>query len=125
MIFLDTHAVVWLFEKNFKAFSPYGLECIKHAPIAVSPMAVLELSYLFEIKRISHTASQITTALTSEIGLAIDDTPFAEVVETATGITWTRDPFDRLIVAQAQCNDAPLLTKDNTLISGYDQAFWE
>ena len=38
--------------------------------------------------------------------------------------TWTRDPFDRIIVAQSKLADAPLLTKDNTIRKQYKKAFW-
>jgi len=124
LIFLDTHSVVWLFEKNLKPFTKMGLRLLdSHDPL-ISPMVLLELSYLFEIKRTSHTADQIFGTLTREVGLSVDGTPFRTVSETACSLTWTRDTFDRLIVAQAQCSDAPLLTKDETLHKGYPKAMW-
>jgi len=124
LIFLDTHVAVWLFENNLKPFTPTGLQLVKENELRISPMAILELSYLFEIKRIRHSAEQICDALTRDVGLKIDETPFAQVVETACTLTWTRDPFDRLIVAQAMRNDAPLLTKDETLRNGYKGGIW-
>ena len=38
--------------------------------------------------------------------------------------SWTRDPFDRMIVAQAALREAPLLTKDRVLHEHYDRAVW-
>ena len=37
---------------------------------------------------------------------------------------WTRDPFDRLITAQAAVDDSPLLTKDDTIHTYYPKAVW-
>ena len=37
---------------------------------------------------------------------------------------WVRDPFDRLIVAQAIANEAPLVTKDEKIRRHYRRAVW-
>jgi PIN domain nuclease of toxin-antitoxin system len=42
----------------------------------------------------------------------------------ALPLSWTRDPFDRLIVAQAAVRDAPLLTKDRAIRRRYRAAVW-
>jgi PIN domain nuclease of toxin-antitoxin system len=39
-------------------------------------------------------------------------------------VQWTRDPFDRLIVAQALLHDAPLITKDEHIRRHYAGALW-
>lgn len=48
----------------------------------------------------------------------------ASVVGAALEQTWTRDPFDRLIVAQAAHGKASLLTADSNILSHYPAAFW-
>ncbi|WP_199317478.1 hypothetical protein [Planktothricoides raciborskii] len=40
-------------------------------------------------------------------------------------LDWTRDPFDRLIVAHAAVNNNILLTKDRIILANYAQAQWE
>jgi PIN domain nuclease of toxin-antitoxin system len=35
-----------------------------------------------------------------------------------------RDPFDRLIVANAKAKDAPLVTKDPRIHRNYSRALW-
>jgi PIN domain nuclease of toxin-antitoxin system len=37
---------------------------------------------------------------------------------------WTRDPFDRLITAQAALGESTLLTKDDTIRTNYANAVW-
>jgi PIN domain nuclease of toxin-antitoxin system len=46
------------------------------------------------------------------------------VVDSAVGIDWTRDTFDRLIVAEAQCANAVLVTKDLRIRGNYNRAIW-
>jgi len=88
-------------------------------------MAVVELQYLYEIRRIVVTPQDILVKLNAEIGLNVCDHPFPIIAETALGETWTRDPFDRIIVAHAKANGvAPLLTKDEMIRANYHNARW-
>jgi PIN domain nuclease of toxin-antitoxin system len=75
MIFLDTHAVVWLYQKE-------------------------------------------------RIGLETDGISFLPAAERAGSLKWARDPFDRLIVAQADFHGADLLTRDEKIRENYARAFW-
>ncbi len=46
------------------------------------------------------------------------------VVERAMTLSWTRDPFDRVIVATADLHGAPLLTRDERIRENYPAAVW-
>jgi len=46
------------------------------------------------------------------------------VAREAVAQSWTRDPFDRLIVAQAAIRATALLTKDRVIRRRYAPAFW-
>jgi PIN domain nuclease of toxin-antitoxin system len=46
-------------------------------------------------------------------------------VQAAAGLSWTRDPFDRLIAAHAILADATLLTADRTILANLPQAAWD
>lgn len=51
--------------------------------------------------------------------------PFTAVTEAALEESWTREPFDRLIVAQAKANGyAALITADRLIRANYSQALW-
>ncbi len=39
-------------------------------------------------------------------------------------LTWTRDPFDRWIVATAKLHRSPLITKDEKIQHHYADAIW-
>jgi PIN domain nuclease of toxin-antitoxin system len=87
-------------------------------------MARLELQYLYEVGRVTEPASVVFDALHAALGLVLCDAGFGAVVRQAERYTWTRDPFDRLIVAQAALHEASLITKDRTLHANYPAAVW-
>lgn len=123
MTYLDTHTVASLYQGDLSGFSAPALRLIdEEDDLRMSPMVLLELEYLHEIKRIKVPARRISDALAAEIGLKICDTSFAEVARKALDERWTRDPFDRLILAQARLHGAPLVTKDRLLRSRYAHA---
>lgn len=64
-------------------------------------------------------------ALGRTIGLRVADVSLAQLVQAAKGIAWTRDPFDRLIAAQAIVADVPLVTADRTILENLPQATWD
>jgi PIN domain nuclease of toxin-antitoxin system len=64
-------------------------------------------------------------ALRQSIGLEVADVSLAELTEAALGLTWTRDPFDRLIAAQAIVADTPLVTADRTILANLPLATWD
>jgi len=124
MIYLDTHVVVWLYAGLTDHLSPQAIELIESNRLAISPMVQLELQYLQEIGRINAESALIIASLGYSIGLEICQIPFIQVVTESISQTWTRDPFDRLIVAQAHAGKRTLLTKDKTILTNYPQAIW-
>jgi PIN domain nuclease of toxin-antitoxin system len=124
MIYLDTHVLVWLFANDQKQFTPAGLYNIEHESLLVSPMVRLELHYLHEIKKISVAPSEILDFLMRTLGLRECTLPFGDVVAESVHLRWTRDPFDRLIVAQSLVGAGKLLTKDRNLLAHAPNAFW-
>lgn len=124
MTYLDTHVAVWLYAGDLKALSPAARQQIDDDDLYVSPAALLELESLREIKRIKASADQIASALAREIGLRVCELSFGAVAGAAIGVSWVRDPFDRLIVGHATANDASLITKDRTIRRRYRKAVW-
>ncbi len=122
--YLDTHVVAWLYGGELEKLSTTAAEEIQKNDSLVSPMVVLELQYLFEIGRAASPASTVIEALKRRIGLSVCELSFAKVVESAVHQKWGRDPFDRLIVAHASANDAPLITKDEKIRRHYKRAIW-
>jgi PIN domain nuclease of toxin-antitoxin system len=124
LIYLDTHIVVWLYAGLKDKLSPQARVLINEHELDISPIVILELQYLYETERITTAAMPIITDLSQRIGLKVCDKAFAAVVNQALAISWTRDPFDRLIVSHASLNNEPLLSKDRNILTHYSQARW-
>lgn len=125
MIFLDTHAVVWLYEGRSEIFPAAAAEAINKNELFISPMVILEMEYLFEIKRITRHGETIFEDLRSRIGLRLDDSVFFEVTRVSLTLTWARDPFDRLITAAASLHNAGLISKDSVIAEHYQKTIWK
>ena len=117
--------VGWLYEGVDDRLSATARELIGAGQASISPVVELELAYLFEIHRVSEPPAVPIAALGRTIGLSVADISAAALVQAATGLSWTRDPFDRLIAAHAIAADAPLVTADRTLLEHLPQAVWD
>ncbi len=124
MIYLDTHVVVWLYAGKTDLLSPQAVERIEAEDLFISPVVQLELEYLREIDRLTVASALVIESLSQRIGLTLCDLPFAHVVVESIAQSWTRDPFDRLIAAQAIARNAPLLTKDRHIQDNCSLALW-
>lgn len=124
MIYLDTHVVVWLYAGLTSMFSKKVQELINRNEIQISPIVLLELQYLYEINRVSDKPHIMITDLSNRIGIQVDDQPFDTIINAAMAFFWTRDPFDRIIVANARLNNHILVTKDRTILANYPLATW-
>lgn len=124
-LYLDTHILVWLYQDGTSRLTPQGIHAIDSADqLLISPMVELELAYLHEISRINYSAATILDCLRRDIGLETCPQPFAAVIGAALALQWTRDPFDRIIVAQAAHRETPLLTADQHISKHYSAAIW-
>ena len=125
VVLLDTHVVAWLFDAMVSKLSEAAEQAIEQAPaLAISPMVRLELQYLHEIGRILAAPAEILAELRQSIGLKETDPALATVIDAALDIDWTRDTFDRLIVAEAKSLNAGLVTKDSRIREHYELAIW-
>ncbi|HET6571842.1 MAG TPA: PIN domain-containing protein [Solirubrobacterales bacterium] len=125
LIHIDTHIVGWLYEGELRRI-PEGIRArLEEDALTVSPVVELELTYLFEIGRVSEPPSAPLSALRRELGLQVADASLAELVQAAAPLSWTRDPFDRLIAAHAIVANAQLVTADETIRENLPLAVWD
>lgn len=124
LIHLDTHVVVWLYQGRVDLLTPRARDILEVEGLVVSPVVALELQYLYEIERLAVEPDDVLDFLGREIGLGVLNGALGEVTDAARQLTWTRDPFDRLIVGHALQDRARLLTRDETIRQNYSQAVW-
>ena len=125
MIHLDTHVAAWLYAGALDRIPPPVRRRIDQDAPIVSPMVELELQYLFEIGRTTAPGREVVADLAMRIGLTRANTAFVDVVERAAGLGWTRDPFDRIIVATAMADGCGLITRDEVIRANFAGGWWE
>lgn len=117
MILLDTHALVWLETGHARARPLMRLR----EPLHVSPATLLELSMLEEIGRVRlRHGARSWMDLAKDGRWTLDEPPTGRWFEESAALRWTRDPFDRLLVAHARVRRMRLATADARMLGHLD-----
>jgi PIN domain nuclease of toxin-antitoxin system len=122
VIHLDTHILSPILENLTEFFSENAYSLLESEELWISPMVLLELQYLKEIKRINLSSDQIFRELNLKFDLKLLTDPFDKVIQCAVDEDWTRDPFNRIIITHARLHSAKLLTKDSIIRKHYSRA---
>ena len=112
MILLDTNALIWLHQGDRRT-KPLK----KNVTLYASPASLLELQILVEAGRLRLRSGYTVEELIGDARWLLDDPPAADWFSQAVGVGWTRDPFDRLIVAHAELRGWRLATGDAELVA--------
>jgi PIN domain nuclease of toxin-antitoxin system len=110
VILLDTNALIWLASGHRRA-APLR----KVRPLHVSPASLLELHFLAESGRVRLTSAGLA-GIADDPRWNVDEPPSGDWFQAAWPLGWTRDPFDRLIVAHATLRRWKLATADGPLV---------
>jgi PIN domain nuclease of toxin-antitoxin system len=111
-VLLDTHALIWL-----EVGHPRAKKLRRSAvPLAISPASLLEVQFLLEQGRIRLKRSARWSDFTGDSRWTLDEPPAGAWFETARGLAWTRDPFDRVIAAHALLRGFRLATADAVML---------
>jgi len=112
MILLDTSAVLFLLAGHRRArpLRPHA------GRLRFTPVALLELQFLKEIGRGIFTTDRPADAVAEDPRWTVDDPPLSSLIRHALELSWTRDPFDRLIAAHAVHRGWRLATSDGAMI---------
>jgi PIN domain nuclease of toxin-antitoxin system len=117
--YLDTHLMVWLRDGELKKISPRMKALIEDKNLYFSEFVRLELQYLFELGKLRQPDNEIIMYLSAKIAIQSCDLSLPCIMQEALSLKWARDPFDRLITANASVLNAPLLTRDQTILKHY------
>ncbi|WGM46611.1 Ribonuclease VapC22 [Brevundimonas sp. NIBR10] len=125
---LDTHIVVWLYEGRASKLSKAARNLIRRSDtVTISPLTLMELDNLIAGRRVkAESPATIIAIISQEIGpIDVSPTPFQDIIAKALTIGWTRDPFDRLIVANAMADGVKLITADEKIRANFKDAVWD
>jgi len=112
VILLDTNAVLWLHlgHRRGRRLEPLI------GRMYLSPASLLEIQLLIETGRIRLRRGASLSDLVEDDRWALDDPPSVPWFEQALDLQWTRDPFDRLLVAHGRLRGWRLATADAELL---------
>lgn len=113
---LDTHIVLWLHDVKLERLSSRQKDLIESCDLCISEFVRFELQYLHEIGRIRIAPDRIIANLAAHAEVIISTCALKVLINEAMKLHWTRDPFDRLIVANAQAEKAALITHDEVIL---------
>lgn len=123
--YLDTNVVVWLAQGDITRISRKAQDVLEKADLLISPMVLIELEYLYEVNRIKLRSRDVQLKIEHEIGVRICDLSFPVIADVMVDEKWTRDPFDRMIVAHAKANGlAFLVSADEEIAEHYSRTIW-
>jgi PIN domain nuclease of toxin-antitoxin system len=111
VILLDTHALIWLAQGHRRT-----RQLARYPRLHLSPASVLEIQFLADAGRLRLAAGQSATTLSADDRWRLDSPPADTWFFAACDLTWTRDPFDRLLAAHARLRGWKLATADEELI---------
>jgi PIN domain nuclease of toxin-antitoxin system len=111
MILLDTNAVLWILAAHERAV-PLRESAGR---LYLSPVVLLELKFLVEAGRLRELPGRTVLSLTEDQRWSLDSPASDVLFRWALDLEWTRDPFDRLIVAHARYRRWRLATGDRRL----------
>ena len=84
----------------------------------------MEMQFLQEVGRVNAAPAEWLRILQRDFEVAICPIPFYTVIQASSSENWTRDPFDRLIVAQAKAGEGKLITKHRRIHDHFANALW-
>jgi PIN domain nuclease of toxin-antitoxin system len=112
-VLLDTHFLLWTVLDLPRMDGFPWLE--RYRPWGVSPVSVLELTFLSEVGRIELRPAEFVEALRDDPRFLLDEVPLLALIQHALPLEWTRDPFDRLLAAHSTARRTPLVTLDRRM----------
>lgn len=112
-LLLDTHFLLWIALGIPRIDAFPWLE--RYRPWGVSPVSFLELQCLTEVGRLEARTSELAAAIGRDPRFVVDEVSLVSLIDQAIPLSWTRDPFDRLLAAHSEARRAPLCTLDRRM----------
>lgn len=110
VILLDTNALIWLLRNH-----PRARSLQKYPRLYLSPASLLEVQMLLETGRGRAMPGRSVADIAADPRWLQDEPPSGDWFHAATDLSWTRDPFDRLIVAHARVRGWKVATGDQAM----------
>jgi PIN domain nuclease of toxin-antitoxin system len=110
---LDTHFILWITIGSPRLAEFPWLD--RYAPWGVSPISFLEIQYLHEVGKLVVKIDAFVTTAMGDPRFVVDEIPVLGLVQQALPLSWTRDPFDRMLAAHSAARRKPLCSTDRVI----------
>lgn len=112
MILLDTNALLWALADDRRSDPLF----VSGRTLRISPVSLLEIRFLVEVGRVDLVVGRSVDEIVEDPRWDLDSPSSARLFTAALDVDWTRDPFDRLLVAHASYRHWRFATGDRSLI---------
>lgn len=112
-LLLDTHVLLWLLAGEQERFGATTADALRERPAAVSAATVWEIAIKRSLGKLRAPAALVETVAAARLQLLPITAVHAEYVAGLADLH--RDPFDRVLVAQAQLEGLTLVTADKSI----------
>lgn len=112
---LDTHFLVWITRKSSRLRNYPWLRL--YEPWGVSAVSLLEVQLLSESGRLPLSNPRFMDAVTTDPRFEVDEVSVVSLIQKSLDLSWTRDPFDRLIAAHSRLRRVPLCSVDTVILA--------
>ena len=113
-LLLDTHFLLWITLRSKRLAEFPWIH--GRAPWRISPVSLLEIQFLAEVGRVEGSGRAFEEAISKDSRFLVDEVPLAALIRHAFDLTWTLDPFDRLLAAHSTARRLPLCTLGGNLL---------
>ena len=113
-LLLDTHFLLWIILDVPRIDEFPWLD--RYRPWGVSPISLLEVQFLAEVGPLEVEQAAFIDAIGNDPRFVLDEVPLVPLIEKALPLSWTRDPFDRLISAHSEARRVPLCSVDRRIL---------
>lgn len=116
-LLLDTHVIIWLAQNPEAVPSGVKEQLIKAKHLYLSPASVYEISLKGRLGKMPQAEALISRWEELMASMMSEELPISSKdMMIAGALRWDhRDPFDRILVAQAQLRGLTLVTKDTRI----------
>lgn len=107
---IDTQALLWWLVDS-DALGPKARRVIMADTPVVSPVVLWEIAIKSGLGKLGADVGEVSTAIASD-GFERVGLTDANMIEVSQLEHHHRDPFDRMLIAQARCDGVPILSSD-------------
>lgn len=127
-VLLDTVVLLWFAFDNREKFTPHALEILTKSEslLLLSAASTWEISIKFSLKKLQLSISPEQLISEATLKMNLNNLPITNQHALATSQLpfHHKDPFDRLLIAQAQVENIPILTPDTSFSKYPVEVIW-